>query len=494
MKQRLMLWIDMSFLYFGLAESLQRMFDCELFSIIEITENPKKFFQKQKIVDFKKSWFYHDNIKNINKTPDLNYLKSIENKYGINLWLIASNDRMFNYMNKDYNFSDNQILSILEQECKFYERVLDEVKPDFMLMLPTHQQHNHIFYEMCEAKGITVLISTQTRLGMRIFLTNKMDPMNPLPTLSSFNEKDLITNSQKYLEISNMTQVNEIVNKMFLSSRKKFVKAMLNYILSTDSNVKTHYSYFGRTKFKVLCKRLKYEIESKKRESFMNNNLRKNIQTTLPFIYFPLHQEIERALLLGAPFHTNQLENIKNVSKSLPIGYKLIVKEHPHMKYRGWRSISEIKQIMSIPNVELVHHNCNSIDLIKNSQLVFTINGSASIEAAMYGKPSIILSNTGAFELPSMHKVNSWDDLPFLMRKYLNEKVKNEDILRFINAVEKNSILFDDQKILQDFQDIFYDGGFLANKELSEEKIKNFLKNHQTSFDSLAELHIRSMR
>ena len=32
--------------------------DCELFSIIEITENPKKFFQKQKIVNFKKSWFY----------------------------------------------------------------------------------------------------------------------------------------------------------------------------------------------------------------------------------------------------------------------------------------------------------------------------------------------------------------------------------------------------------------------------------------------------
>ena len=483
----------MNFLYFGLAESLQRMFDCELFSIIEITENPKKFFQKQKIVNFKKSWFYHDNIKNINKTPDLNYLKSIENKYGINLWLIASNDRMFNHMNQDYHFSDDQILSILEQECKFYERVLDDVKPDFMLMLPTHQQHNHIFYEMCVAKRITVLISTQTRLGMRIFLTNKMDPMYPLPTLSSFNENNLITNSQKYLEISNMTQVNKIFNKVFLSSRKKFGKAALDYIISTDRNVKTHYSYFGRSKFKVLCKRLVYEIESKKRESFMNNNLKKNVQTTLPFVYFPLHQEVERALLLGAPFHTNQLENIKNVSKSLPIGYKLIVKEHPNMKYRGWRSIGEMKQIMSIPNVEFVHPSTNNLDLIKKSQLVFTINGSASVEAAMYGKPSIILANTGPFELPSMHKVSSWDDLPFSIRKYLNEKVKNDDILRFVNAVEKNSIIFDDQKILLDFHDIFYEGGFLANKELPEEQIKNFLKNYQTSVDSLAELHIQAM-
>ena len=60
-------------------------------------------------------------------------------------------------------------------------------------------------------------------------------------------------------------------------------------------------------------------------------------------------------------------ENIKNVSKSLPIGYKLIVKEHPNMKYRGWRSIGEMKQIMSIPNVEFVHPSTNNLDLIKKS-------------------------------------------------------------------------------------------------------------------------------
>ena len=152
MKPKLMFWIDMNFLYFGLAESLQKMFDCELFSIIEVTDKPKKFFSEQKLVNFKKIWFYHDHIKNINQVPDLEYLKSIEKKYGINLWLIAFNDRMFNHMNEFYHFSTNQIFSILEQECRFYEKVLDEVKPDFMLMLPTHQQHNHIFYEMCKAK------------------------------------------------------------------------------------------------------------------------------------------------------------------------------------------------------------------------------------------------------------------------------------------------------------------------------------------------------
>jgi len=67
MKPKLMFWIDMVFYYFGLAKSLQEMFDCELFTIIECTDKPKKFFMEQKIVNFKKFWFYHDKtlIKNL---------------------------------------------------------------------------------------------------------------------------------------------------------------------------------------------------------------------------------------------------------------------------------------------------------------------------------------------------------------------------------------------------------------------------------------------
>jgi hypothetical protein len=54
MKPKLIFWIDSNFYYFGLAKSLQEMLDCELYSIIEITDKPKKFFKKQQIVNFKK--------------------------------------------------------------------------------------------------------------------------------------------------------------------------------------------------------------------------------------------------------------------------------------------------------------------------------------------------------------------------------------------------------------------------------------------------------
>ena len=492
MKPKLIFWIDSNFYYFGLAKSLQEMLDCELYSVIEITDKPKKFFKEQQIVNFKKIWFYHDYIKNINKKLDLKYLQLIEKKYGINLWLIAFNDRMFNDVNEYYKFSANEILLILEQECKLYEKILDEIKPDFLLMPPTHQQHNHIFYEICKARGIHVLIGAQTRLGFRLLISDKMDKMEPLPPLSDFKGENCDIDPEKYVE-SYDGGSNKIFRDKFVTGKKKLAKAASSYLFSDNSNIKTHYSYYGRTKTKVLFKTISYRLKYRIREYFMNRNLNTSVKTKSPFIYYPLTQEIERALFLGAPFYLDQFTLIKNVAKSLPIGYKLVVKDHPQMRHRGWRSINEMKKIMDVPCVELVHPLSNSVELIKKSSLVFTINGSTSIEAAIYQKPSIILEDTGQFELPSMYKVNSLKELPTAIRTCLDKKVNTIDVIRYIKSIEKNSFIFKDQEILLRYLNLFHDGGYLANKELPIEKVKSFLEEYKSDFNNLAAFYIKAI-
>ena len=88
----------------------------------------------------------------------------------------------------------------------------------------------------------------------------------------------------------------------------------------------------------------------------MDNNLLKVIDDSVPFVYFPLHQMPERELLIGSPFNTNQTETIKHISQSLPIGYRLYVKEHPTQVLREWRKTSFYKEILSIPNVQPVSY------------------------------------------------------------------------------------------------------------------------------------------
>ena len=146
MKPKLLFWIDQALLHYGLAKFIQENLDCKMYSIFEVTENAKKFFNNQNIVNFEKSWFFHDNILKGSSDLDLDYLEKMEKKYNLDLQLIAFNDRIFYNFNSYYKFSRNEILRILQDEIRFFESVLDEIEPDFLIIFETHQQHNHIFY------------------------------------------------------------------------------------------------------------------------------------------------------------------------------------------------------------------------------------------------------------------------------------------------------------------------------------------------------------
>ena len=66
----------------------------------------------------------------------MEYLNSFEEKYKINLWLLAINERLFYEYNEFHKFSREEILSILEDECKLFEKIL-EIKPEFLITSST---------------------------------------------------------------------------------------------------------------------------------------------------------------------------------------------------------------------------------------------------------------------------------------------------------------------------------------------------------------------
>ena len=119
--EKIIFWESGNFISTLLANSLQKKINGEFYAIIDVPERQKLFYQKQKIVDFKKIWFFHDGISKPRKKVDMDFLTSFEEKYGINLWLLALNERLFNEYNEFYKFSKEEILSILEDECKLFE-------------------------------------------------------------------------------------------------------------------------------------------------------------------------------------------------------------------------------------------------------------------------------------------------------------------------------------------------------------------------------------
>ena len=113
------------------------------------------------------------------------------------------------------------------------------------------------------------------------------------------------------------------------------------------------------------------------------------------------------------------------------------------MRYRHWRPISYYKAVMDLPNVTFIHPSLSNEELIKNCSIVFTVTGTAGLEAAYYGKPSIIFGHTSYDSLPSVHKIENLEDLPKIIRTCLDEKVNPSDVASLVKIIENVSFDFD---------------------------------------------------
>ncbi len=494
MTEKIIFWLGGDLTSFGTAKFLQEKYVCNLFAVIDITDRQKKFFQEQNLVKFEKTWYYHDFVLP-KSSVDLEYLSNFEKKYNIDLWLLALNERLFYRFNEYHKFTRLEILSILEQECNLFEKILEETKPDFLIINTTVLHHHQLFYEICRLQEIKVLMLDQSRFGYLCLISqerDKIDYMDDLKNVKSSNRT--IEDLQNFLKTHNISDQLNTYKNQFITSKWKKIKAAFDFILiSKNTNIRTHYTYFGRTKFRVLIKSLKYLVIDKYYEVFINGNLHKEIDDKTPFVYFPLHQEPERVLLIGSPFYTNQIETIRHIAKSLPSGYKLCVKEHPTQTIRGWRKTSFYKEIMEIPNVDLLHPSVSSEQIMKKCSLVITVGGTSGLEAVFYQKPSIIFADMGYGILPSVYRLKTITELPSAIKLSLQKKVNLEDLDKYISVIEKNSFEFDYPGFQLEYSNYFYYGGHLIDVEIPEEKMKLFLDKHHIMFEQLASEYIKKI-
>jgi len=492
MTDKILFWLDSNLIYFGIAKYLQEQYKCKSYAIIEVPSLQKKFFKEQNIIELEKSWFYYDNVVKKKSSPDLNYLSNFEKKYELNLWLLAYNERLFYNHNDFYKFSSNEVLNILEQECKFFEKVLDETKPDFIIMAAPNLHYNYLFHKMCLKRKIKCLILGPSRFGNRCILSEQPDTIDDSFEENNQGPERTRTELMNFLKNDTLYEENNNFKKNFNSSRKERIKASFKFLFSNNKKIKTHYPYFGRTKLKIILKTIGWLIREPYRLSFIDKTLSKNLDNE-KFIYFPLQIDIEASILIFAPFYTNQLELVISIMKSLPIGYKLYVKDHPLQNSRGWRSISFYKKIMSLPNVKLLHHSINPDEILERCSAVITISSTAGMEAALYKKPSILLADSLFSNLPSVNKIKNINELPLAINSTLDTEVKISDVNKFVNFIYKNSIKFSLSKFIVDTEEHFYYSGFLVDLQITEEKMNSYLKINETKFQLLVSEHIKKI-
>ncbi len=96
--------------------------------------------------------------------------------------------------------------------------------------------------------------------------------------------------------------------------------------------------------------------------------------------------------------------------------------------------------------------------------------------------------------LPSVHRIKSITELPDAIRTSLQKTVNPNDISKYIDIVEKNSFEFNNPGFQLDYSNYFYYGGYLADVEIPEDKMKSFLDEHRSTLKQLASEYIKKIK
>ena len=207
-------------------------------------------------------------------------------------------------------------------------------------------------------------------------------------------------------------------------------------------------SLISLTIFKDAYWFLKSRIEGNIKSEYLN--LQKEADLGKKYVYAPLHYQPEKTTSpLGGVF-VDQILMVETLSYSLPEGWEIYVKEHPRqlsaagtigLNYNNQRYKGYYERLAKLKNVRLVPLSTDSLTLIKNSQAVATVCGTAGWEALLLSKPALVFGYPWYQDCPSILRVKDAASGREALQKIENGyKVDQADIINYLKSFDEGTI------------------------------------------------------
>ncbi len=126
------------------------------------------------------------------------------------------------------------------------------------------------------------------------------------------------------------------------------------------------------------------------------------------FVLITLHKQPEASIDVVGRYYEDQVQNIKNIWRSLPHDWLLLVKEHTNAI--GDRSYAFYTDLLKLERLFFLEEKTDSYQAILSSELVVTVSGTIAYEAALMGKPSFTFADCFFNKMKGCKKINL-DDL-----------------------------------------------------------------------------------
>ncbi len=205
--------------------------------------------------------------------------------------------------------------------------------------------------------------------------------------------------------------------------------------------------------------------------------------SSITYAFFPLHPEPEVSLIVYSKPYRNQIEVVRLIASSLPVGMKLIVKEHPWQV--GRRKVTYYKKLLDIPNVILAPPETLSRDLVVDADLITVIAGSSGFEGLLRKVPVIVLGGAPYNFLPSsmLRHVDSPNRLAFEIHDLLENYFYEEKAVKaYIGAVIGESVAVDFYSKILGRKNIFVPAS-ASSKSKEKETLRQIALMAQYIFD-----------
>ena len=432
-----------------------------------LSYNNQQIYKKNK--KFKIPLFLRKEENFFSTKVDFKYLSYLDKKILKNksLWEIISHDRdlgrsyikeIIGY-NSDYLNKKENILSNIINTAKNIERIIKKTKPD-VLCWPTciSNIEAYLFYAFCtfyKVKFITAITTrfqnyfyfasdlyyNNTKIKKNYFLTNKL----------KINNQNIEKLYQKIKKTNSLSSDTEKVKENILVIKRNIfltISMFVNFLIKHTIFFFMFKLGYKKKSFVNLNKYVFFQPvyeQIKKINSilYLKKNKYSNITNT-KYIYFPLHKLPEYSLQLKGNIYMDQSYVIECLSKNIPIGYKLYVKEHPSNITSHARPKSFYDNILKIPNVELVSYDISGRDLVKNAKLVVVIDGSSAVEAIIEGTPVLTLTSFVydflglAVENSNIKELNNDIKKAISLKNKYSSKERKNKIKRLLNSIIVN--------------------------------------------------------
>ena len=212
------------------------------------------------------------------------------------------------------------------------------------------------------------------------------------------------------------------------SSLLRIAAAGLNRLARGEKETIPKYSWRIKKRIRrdILSRYSRYRYQSLEESLKSINNCE--------YVFYPLQYCLESRIAMRAPAFFNQSWFIEYLSRSVPTNNELIIKDHPHqLGAQPRKAVDIITRYATAVSPSLNAHR-----VIKNSNVVVTLNNTVGYESLIYGKPVVTLGD--AFYDDYTTNVNDINSLDKYIREAMNSGGLNEEkVIEFTHGLLSGS-------------------------------------------------------